>query len=203
MINVLKYEDKNKENLLNKLLADNNLTEADIIYNITEESGKLFKSKKYSINAILKLEIKKFIKEYLINVGNLMNIDIKCEINETDNIYNVIMVSNNNPILIGKDGRTINSLQLLLRQSLSIQTGQNIKVNLDASNYKANKIKNFEYEIKKILKDVQKTKVEVKLDSMNSFQRRIVHNLVSEYENVTSISEGIEPNRYVIIKYED
>ena len=39
----------------------------------------------------------------------------------------------------GKDGRTINSLQLLMRQSLQNQTGMAIKVNLDASNYKVKK----------------------------------------------------------------
>ena len=79
----------------------------------------------------------------------------------------------------------------------------NLRINVDASNYKGKKIKNFEYEIKKIAKSVLRTKVAVKLDPMNSYNRRIVHNVVSEFENLTSLSEGEEPNRYVVIDYKE
>ena len=130
-----------------------------------------------------------------------MNLDIKIEVRESDDIFSVTMVSNNNPILIGKDGRTINSLQLLMRQSLQNQTGMAIKVNLDASNYKAKKVKKFEFEIKNIVREVQKTKTDAKLDPMNSYQRRIVHALISNFSNVETESVGEEPNRCVVIKY--
>lgn len=130
-----------------------------------------------------------------------MNIEINLEVRETEEIFNVTMVSNNNPILIGKEGRTLNSLQLLLRQTISNMTGFNIKVNLDASNYRAKKVKYFEYDIKNIVREVQKSKLDVKLDPMNSYQRRIIHSLVSNYENLETESVGEEPNRYVIIKY--
>lgn len=200
---ILKYEDKNLELALKKCLEELNLTENDIIYEVEETEAKLFKSKKVILSVITKDSVKDFIKEFIKNISNLMNIDIKLEVKEEDNIYNVIMVSNNNPILIGKEGRTIAALQLLLRQSLTAKTGMNIKVNLDASNYKAKKVKNFEYEIKKIIREVQKSKIDAKLDPMNSYQRRIVHNLVNKYDNLSSESIGVEPERYIIIKYED
>lgn len=200
---ILKYEDKNLELALKKCLEELNLTENDIIYEVEETEAKLFKSKKVILLVITKDSVKDFIKEFIKNISDLMNIDIKLEIKEEDNIYNVIMISNNNPILIGKEGRTIAALQLLLRQSLTAKTGMNIKVNLDASNYKAKKVKNFEYEIKKIIREVQKSKIDAKLDPMNSYQRRIVHNLVNKYDNLSSESVGIEPERYIIIKYED
>ena len=56
-------------------------------------------------------------------------------------------------------------------------------------------------EIRGIVKDVQKTKIDAKLDPMNSYDRRIVHMIVQEYEGVITQSEGDEPNRYVVIKY--
>ena len=141
-----------------------------------------------------------FIKEYVKTIGSKMNLDIKLEVRESDDIFSVTMVSNNNPILIGKDGRTINSLQLLMRQSLQNQTGMAIKVNLDASNYKAKKVKKFEFEIKNIVREVQKTKTDAKLDPMNSYQRRFVHTIVSENKNLETESFGENPNRYVVIK---
>ena len=53
---------------------------------------------------------------------------------------------------------------------------------------------------KKIARDVSKTKVEAKLDNMNSYERRIVHNILSDNKYVYTVSEGEEPNRHVIIK---
>ena len=88
-----------------------------------------------------------------------MNITINCEIRESDDIFSVLLVSSNNPIIIGKDGRTLNSIQMLLRQAISANTGFTVKVNMDASGYKAKKQKNLEFEIKKIAKEVIRLKL--------------------------------------------
>lgn len=53
---------------------------------------------------------------------------------------------------------------------------------------------------KRIAKEVITTKVDVKLDNMNSYERRIIHNTLSNNNKVSTISEGEEPNRHVIIK---
>ena len=202
-MNILNYEDKNEEIALKKCLEDLNLTEQDIFYQVKETEAKLFKSKKIILNVITKEEVTNFIKTFINELGQKMNIDIKSEVKETEGIYNVLLVSSNNAILIGREGRTINSLQVLLRQAINSKTGMNIKINVDTSNYKAKKLKNLEYEIKRIIKEVQNTKVDAKLDPMNSYERRMVHNLASQFENITSISDGVEPERFVIIKYED
>ena len=47
------------------------------------------------------------------------------------------------------------------------------------------------------------TKVDVKLDPMNSFQRRIVHNALSKFDYIKTESIGTEPNRCVVIKYKE
>ena len=52
-------------------------------------------------------------------------------------------------------------------------------------------------------KSVAKTKIEVKLDPMNSYERRIIHTILSEYKKVTTESVGEEPNRSVVIKFKE
>ena len=172
MINVYKYEATNEDDCYEKCIEELDVYRSEIII-VPEETED-----SYKMTVVKKEDIIKFIKEY-INT----------------------MVSNNNPILIGKDGRTINSMQLLIRQALQNKTGMDIKVNLDASNYKAKKVKKFEFEIKNIVREVQKTKTDAKLDPMNSYQRRIVHALISNFSNVETESVGEEPNRCVVIKY--
>ena len=117
--------------------------------------------------------------------------------------YDISIRSDNNNILIGKDGKTLNAIQLILRQSFKELNQFDLRIIVDVSNYKAKKIKNLEYEVKKICKEVLKTKVEVKLDPMNSYERRKVHSVVAEFEGLQSISYGESPNRYTVIKIKD
>ena len=105
--------------------------------------------------------------------------------------------------MIGKDGKTLNAVQLLLRQAVNNNTKFNIKINLDVSDYRLRKQKNLEYEIRQIAKDVLRTKVEAKLDPMTSFDRRIVHSVVGEFEELTSESFGEGLERHVVIKYKE
>ena len=81
-----------------------------------------------------------------------------------------------------------------------VKTGIKINIFLDIENYKEHSNIKLESHIKKIAKEVKMSGIEVKLDPMNSFKRRIVHNAVSSVNGVSSKSEGEEPNRYVIIR---
>lgn len=195
MINVYKYEGIDEEDCLTKCIEELDVYSCDLLINQIEDDEE------YKIEVVKKEDILAFIKDYFKNLISKMNLDVNLEIREEENIFNVTIVSNNNPILIGKDGKNLNSLQFLIRQTLKNLTSFDIKVNLDISNYRAKKVKNFEYQIKNIVREVQKTKTDTKLDPMNSYQRRIIHSLLSDFSNVTTESVGEEPNRCVVIKY--
>lgn len=195
MIQIYKFESDTEENCRLKCLDELDVYNNEILTKEYEENDK------YNMEVVKKEEIKEFIKSYLKEVTKNMGLDTKIEINEEEDVFNVRMFSNNNPILIGKEGRTLTSLQNLIRQSLSNKIKFNVKVNLDASNYKVKKEKFFERDIKNIINEVMKTKDEIKLDPMNSYKRRIVHNIASEYYNIESESFGEDPERYVVIRY--
>ena len=69
--------------------------------------------------------------------------------------------------------------------------------------YKQNKEKRLESVAKKVCKEVLNTKVEAKLDPMNSYERRIIHNTVGKFDKLKSESFGEEPQRYVVISYKE
>ena len=195
------YEGKNSEELLNKALGELNASTTEVYYSIKEEvSGSIFKSKKYVLNIILKDDIIEYIKGYLKELTDLMGIKVEFETAKRETYIKVNMVSDNNAILIGKNGRTMSSLQTLVKQSIQNKLGIRINVILDANEYKQKQEKNIERLAIRLAKDVRKTKIEVKMDSMNSYERRLVHNVLTNFKGVTTISEGEEPNRYVIIK---
>jgi len=195
MIEVFKFESDTEENCRIKCIEELDVYNNEILTKEYEEDNK------YIMEVVKKDNVKEYIKNYLEKITTEMGLETKFEINEDENVFSVKMFSNNNPILIGKEGRTLTSLQALIRQSISNQIKFNIKVNLDASNYKVKQERFFEKDIKNIINDVMKSKDEVKLDPMNSYNRRIVHSIASEYYNIETESFGEEPERYVVIRY--
>ena len=195
MIKVYKFESDTEENCRLKCLDELDVYNNEIITKEYEENDK------YNMEVVKKEDIKEYIREFLTKITTEMGINTKIEINEDEDIFSVKMFSDNNAILIGQDGRTLKSLQVLLRQVISNNIKFNIKINLDASNYKVKQERFFEKDIKNIINEVIKSKDEVKLDSMNSYKRRIVHSVASEYYNIETESFGEEPERYVVIRY--
>ena len=198
-----KYEGKNKEEILKKILKELNCNQNDLFLKSEFIEGKLFKSSKYIVSVVTKKEIIEYISEYIQNLSRCMKINIESEILESEDIFKVTLVSDQNAILIGKEGRTLNSIQLLLKQSIKNKIGLSLKINVDVANYKVKKLKNIEYEVKKSINEVQSTKITAALDPMNSYERRFVHNLVSEYKNLTTESIGEGRDRRVTIKYKE
>lgn len=157
----------------------------------------------FKIEVITKQEVLEFVKKFVNDLIKSMNIEANTEINYKNDSYQIIISSEDNSFLIGKEGRTLNALQFLIKQILQKETGHNLKVIVDISGYKAKKQFYFEKNIKKLAHEVLKTGIDTKLDPMNSYDRRLVHNIISSFDNLTSESFGEEPKRYVVISKKD
>lgn len=190
---------KNREEALNLALEELKVLEKDLIINEKEQKGGLFKSKKVILEVIKTSDIVTFIKESIINITKAMGIDVKIEVKERNDILNIVLYSENNNILIGKNGRTIDALSLIVKQMILNEVGKPFKFNLDVAEYKLKQQKRLESLAKRIAREVSKTKIDAKLDPMNSYERRIVHNILTDHKFVYTESEGEEPNRYVVI----
>lgn len=193
------YEGKTKEEALEKATKELNIEEKNLIVNILEEKNTLLK-KNVKIEVITYNDIIDSIKEHLQEITKLMGITTNFEVRRRDDNITIKLFSDHNAVLIGKNGTTIEALQTIIRQIIHNETKNFVPIILDVENYKDKKIKNLEYLAKKVAREVAKTKVATKLDSMNSYERRIVHSLLSEDKYVYTESIGEEPNRCVIIK---
>lgn len=193
------YEGKNLEEAKNKALDSLKVTTDDIIINILESKQGLLK-KCVKIEVIDINEVINYLKESLATITKLMGVEINLEVRKREKNIEIKIFSNNNAILIGKNGRTLDSFQTIIRQIAQKYIKDEYKITLDIENYKDNKISNIERLAKKIAKEVKLTKIPTKMDNMNSFERRAVHNILSNNKFVYTESEGEEPNRYVVIK---
>lgn len=162
---------------------------------INETDTITCKDKTYKKEEIIN-RIIDYLKLIIENLG--INVDFETII-DSDRIT-IKMKSDNDSILIGRNGQTIKALEILSRQKIYNETGIYFRFNLDVSDYKEKQKEHLEYLAKKSAKEVLRTKAPVILDNMTSYERRIVHNALTEINGIKTESEGEEPNRHIIIK---
>lgn len=195
-------EGKTTEEVLNEFYQETNLTKEDIVYTSALKEKKLFKGETYEVVIYKKDDIyemvKEFLKELLTNLGLEVNFELK-----TKDEYKIIkMYSNNNQILIGKNGQTLKALEILVRQKIINETNSQLKITLDVENYKEIRDKKIIRLAKQTAKDVAKTKTKAILENMSSYDRRLIHNALTDFKGVTTHSEGEEPYRHIVIEPE-
>ena len=193
------FEGKTKEEAIEKALQELKITEEDAIITVLEEKNGLLK-KSVKIEVVNINELIDYVKESLNEIINLMNLEANLEIRRRENNLTITIFSNNNSILIGKNGKNLSSLQTIIRQIVNANVKSDLQIILDVENYKEKRITHLERMAKQIAKEVKYTKVEVKLDPMNSYERRAIHNILSKNKYVYTESIGVEPNRCLVIK---
>ncbi|MDD4187485.1 MAG: KH domain-containing protein [Bacilli bacterium] len=194
------YEGKDKKIILEKALLDLNLTEEDILFKYEEHKSGLFKSLSYKLKLIKLSDIEKYLKEFLSDLLKDMGINTTFETKIRNKQITIKMFSDNNGILIGKNGQTLSALTLLAKQTIYNHLGMFPYINLDVENYKDKQISHLERLAKNIAREVKETKTPVVMEDMNSYERRIVHNILNNFKGIKTESEGEEPNRHIIVK---
>lgn len=195
------YIGKTKEEAINNATIGLQELSDNLIINVVEpQKTGLFKSKKIEIEVIEKREVKKYIKEYLNNLLKNLGFENSIEIKNNNNIPTYIIYSNNDALLIGKNGKNLQALSIITTQALKKEIGASYKFLIDINSYKEKREHTLEMLATRIAREVIDTKIEVKLDSMNSYERRIIHNVLSNNKKVYTESIGEEPNRCVVIK---
>ncbi|MFN8047378.1 MAG: R3H domain-containing nucleic acid-binding protein [Ancrocorticia sp.] len=104
--------------------------------------------------------------------------------------------------LIGRDGEVLDALQELTRLAVQSQTGERSRLMLDIAEFRKNHRAEIAEIAKEAVADVLETGDEIALDPMNPFERKVVHDIVAA-SGLISDSEGVGPNRHVIIKPAD
>lgn len=195
-----KYQGKTLEEAKEQAKIDLQEVEENLIIKQEEIKGGLFKSKKIEIEVIEKREVVKYIKEYLVKLLKNLGFQVNIEIKNKEAIPTYLIYSDNDALLIGKNGKNLKALSVVVNQHINKELGKTFKFIIDINSYKEKHEKSIEYLAKKIAREVATSKIPVKLDSMNSYERRIVHNILTNNKKVYTESEGEEPNRCVVIK---
>ena len=202
MVNKHIYTGKTYEEAKDKAKIDLQELEENLIINKKEEKKKLL-SKKVEIEVIEKREVKEYLKRLIKTLLKDMGFEVEIEITVNNDTPTYRLYSTNDALLIGKDGKNLKALTTVVNAIMTKEINSNYRFLIDVSDYKERNDRKIEALAKRLAREVKSTKVEVKMDSMNSYQRRLVHNILNNNKYVYTESVGEEPNRSVVIKPRD
>jgi len=145
------------------------------------------------------------VSEILENILGLLALEGSFEVVENPEEVNVTIETTDPGRLIGFRGETLDSLQLIVNLILSRQINDEEKfkrVVIDVEGWRKNKEEDLQRRAEAWGKEVLETGKEMALEPMPSWQRRIVHMVISETKGVESESMGDGRDRHLIIRPE-
>ena len=112
-------------------------------------------------------------------------------------------VKDMNGVFIGKNSKHLLAIQTLLNiiANKYYSDEEQKTILLDVGRYRKRREATLEKMAVDFAKQVVKTKQVIKLDNLNAYERKIIHDKLSTWNNVTTHSEGEEPNRCLLIEY--
>ena len=149
-------------------------------------------------------EILDAAREFISKILDTFELENSVEMEFKDNVLTINVNGDENRlgILIGKRGVTLDSIQYILNLIVNKKSSRYIRVNLDSSGYREKRKETLINLAKKMANKVIKTGRSVKLEPMNSYERKIIHTALQDYEGVLTHSEGKDPFRKVVIQKE-
>lgn len=173
-----------------------------LIYKVTEEKKGLFK-KSATIAVYDQDDAATYAKEYLFASLKALGVETTIEARIEDDIIKVSIDSPRNPILIGRGGRTLQSLNELTKLAVSNKFHHRYRVLLDVGSYKEDKYEKVTRVAQKAARDVLVSHIDIQLDPMTPDERRVIHNALSDMEHIKTESTGEGSDRAVWIRYVD
>ncbi|MDP0488922.1 MAG: R3H domain-containing nucleic acid-binding protein [Fusobacterium sp. JB021] len=170
-----------------------NLQELSVNKKIKKPKTEIKKSLKKDDKDEEKLNrIFKLSKEILNN----MNLNLKVDFLEfKDKVYYINLSGEDQGIIIGKKGKTLNSFEYLLNSLL-----KDLRVSVDVQGFKEKRNKTLKELANKMALKAIKTKRVVRLNPMPPRERKIIHEIINQYKELDTFSEGRDPKRYIVIK---
>ena len=198
------YAGKTLEEILDEISKKYNVSVDDITYEVLEEKGGFLGiGSKVVVKAYTKQDILEFIENYLNQYFTSIQMTVDVKVEENDNFYKVILNAENNAIIIGKNGQTLQSINAVLKAAVSSEFKRKISVLIDVNGYKDEKYKKICSMAVRIAKTVQKTKTDALLDPMPNDERKAIHNYLTNMQYIRTVSEGEGNQRRIKIVYDE
>ncbi|HYJ66840.1 MAG TPA: R3H domain-containing nucleic acid-binding protein [Nocardioidaceae bacterium] len=136
--------------------------------------------------------------DFLEDLLDIADLDGDIDMDVEGDRASVSVVGGDLKSLVGRDGEVLEALQELTRLAVYRETGQRSRLMLDVAGHRAARREELVAVAQRTIAEVKVSGEPARLDPMNPFERKVVHDAVAE-AGLRSESEGEEPNRQVVI----
>lgn len=140
-----------------------------------------------------------FAKKYLEDILSFFGVNLAVSATVSEDVIELSVDSSEiNSILIGRNAETLRSLQYLVSTTLRNQDAALARVNVDIADYKRQRADKVAEQAREWIAEVRRTG-DSRVLQLNAADRRIVHRVADEYDDVRTFSEGEGRDRQIII----
>ena len=172
------------------------LTEETVLVEETEEVVESEEKNEGSVS----LEA---VARYLEDVIKAFGAEAKVSVEASSREVHFNIETDKSGLIIGKHGKIIDALQSLAQVMVHRGHHRRVAVLLNVGDYRDRRAGILESIADRTALQVLKTKQAVILDPLPAFERKQIHSHLSQIEHVKTHSEGVEPNRYLVVEYEN
>ena len=140
------------------------------------------------------------VLDFVCGLLDRMDLDCALDIEPIESGYKVTINGDDANYAIGHRGEVLDAIQYLAQISLNRDKENYLKITVDAENYRERREHILRDLANRLATKAVRERVKVELEPMNPHDRKIVHEALSENEDVTTYSTGTEPNRFVTIE---
>lgn len=139
------------------------------------------------------------IVEFVSTLFKNMNLDCTLKVTSSRDTLSILIGGADSNLTIGYRGETLDAIQYitLLVANKPVRFAKRLVI--DAEGYREKRAATLTALSKKLASQAVKSGKAIELEPMNPFERRVIHTALQENPAVTTLSEGDEPNRFVVI----
>ncbi len=140
------------------------------------------------------------VREMLDEIAHALGADCQIDVEDAGESISATLSGPDVAVLIGKRGRTIDSIQYLVGVAVASAGGEPVpSVTIDAAGYRDRREARLAELAARSAEQALRTGGPIRLEPMTSVERKIVHLHLKDVVGVETQSEGDEPNRYVVV----
>ena len=139
-------------------------------------------------------------KEFVEGIIASLGLEAEVETSIEDGTTFVDVTGENLGGLIGRRGQTLDSFQEIVRTGVQRRLRARVRLLVDVEGYRARRRTSLIDYAREMAERAKERGTEIELEPMTAYERKFVHQAVSEIDGASSFSEGEEPNRKVVIR---
>ena len=137
--------------------------------------------------------------DFLNGLFEVLNLPATTNLVENGDKIVIDLLTTNPTAIIGYRGEVLDALQTLASAAANVGKDEYVKVVVNCENYREKREETLKALAQRVADKAVKYGRMFSLEPMNPFERKVIHSALTDNERVKTESQGVEPNRYVVV----